>query len=88
MSKGVDATLPTGFSSFPQKWEELFLQTKFLPVGSSLGHLPMKNFSNRTYHLGSKIRQREGAGGWQTTPPPSTEQKLTYFFNHEDDIQS
>ena len=42
---GVDATPPTGFSSFSQKWEELFLQTKFLPVGSSLGHhLPMKKF--------------------------------------------
>ena len=39
------------------------MQTKFLPVGSSLGHLSMKNFSRRTYHLGSEIRQREGVGG-------------------------
>ena len=51
----------TGFSNFSQKWQELSLQTKFLPVGSSLGHLPMKQFSNRTYRLGSKIKQREGA---------------------------
>ena len=36
--------LTTGFSNFSQKWEELFLQTKFLPVGSSLGHLSMKKF--------------------------------------------
>ena len=41
---GVDATHPTVFSNFSQKWEELLLQTKFLPVGSSLGHLPMKTF--------------------------------------------
>ena len=34
-----------------------------------------------------KIRQRMGAGGWQPLPPP-TEQKLTYFSNHESDIQS
>ena len=41
---GVDATLPTGFSNFSQKFEELFLQTKLFPIGSSLGHLPMKKF--------------------------------------------
>ena len=40
---GVDAT-PTGFSNFSQKWEEVVLQTKCLPVGSSFGHLPMKKF--------------------------------------------
>ena len=79
---------PTGFSKFSQKWEELFVQTKFLPVGSSLGHLSMKNFSDQTCSLGSKIRQREGAGGRWQPPPPPTEQKLTYFSNHEDDIQS
>ena len=44
MAKGVDATLNRFFSNFSQKWEELLLQTKFLPVGSSLGHLPMKKF--------------------------------------------
>ena len=78
---------PTGFSNFSQECEELLLRTKFLTVGSSLGHLSMKNFSDRTYRLGPKIRQREGAGGWQPPPPP-IEQKLTYFSNHEDDIQS
>ena len=70
MAKGGWMPPPTGFSNFSQKWEERFLQTKFLPVGSSLGHLPMKNFSDRTYHIGSKVRQREGAGGVATTPPP------------------
>ena len=40
-----------------------FLQTKFLAVGASLEHLSMKNFSDRAYHAGSKIRQREGTGG-------------------------
>ena len=41
---GVWIPPPTGFFNFSQKWEELFLQTKFLPVGSSLGHLLMKKF--------------------------------------------
>ena len=64
---------PTGFSNFSQKWESAH----------------EKNFSNQTCHLGSKIRQREGAEGVATNPPPPPiEQKLTYFFNHEDDIQS
>ena len=74
--------LSTGFSNFSHEWEELFL-----PVGSSLGHLSMKKFSDWTYGLGSKIRQREGAGG-SNQPPSPTEQKLTYFSNHEDDNQS
>ena len=56
-------------SNFSRKWEELFLQTKFLAVGSSLGHLSMKKFLDRTYHLGSKITQREGAGGVATITP-------------------
>ena len=82
---GVDAIPQTGFFNFSQKWEELFLKTKFLLVGSSLGYLSVKKISDRTYHLGSKIRQREGARGLATTP---IEQKLTYFSNHENDIQS
>ena len=48
-----------------------------------------EKISDRTYRLGPKIRQREGAGGMATTPPPPPiEQKLTYFSNYEDDIQS
>ena len=61
---------PTGFSSFSQEWEDLLFQTKFLAVFSSLGHLSIKKFSDRTNRLHSKITQREGAGGWQ--PPPWT----------------
>ena len=58
---GADATL-TGFSNFSLEWKELFFQTKFLAVGSFLGHLFMKKFSDQTYRVGSKIRQRDGAG--------------------------
>ena len=32
------------FPVFLRNGKSLFLQTKFLPVGSSLGHLPMKKF--------------------------------------------
>ena len=78
MEGGGGGCHPQQFFRFSQKWEELFMQTEFFSVGSSLGHLSMKKFSDRTFRLGSKIRQREGAG----------EQKLTYFSNHEDDIQS
>ena len=70
-----------GGGSHPQKvfqFSRAFLQTKVLAVGSSVP----------TYRLGSKIKQRDGAGGrgggLATTP---TEQKLTYFSDHEDDIQ-
>ena len=86
---GIDATPNRLFHIFSELGTA-FLQTKFLPVGSSFGHLSMIKFSNRTYRLGSEIRQREGAGGWQplSPPPPPIEQKLTYFSNHEDDIQS
>ena len=47
MAKGGGGWMPlppTGFSNFSQKWEELSLQTKLLPLGSSLGHLSMKKF--------------------------------------------
>ena len=46
-----------------------FLQTKFLAIGSFLGHLSMKKVS----------RQREGAGGGGGDNTP-IEQKLTYFL--------
>ena len=76
-----------GGSSFFREWEELFLRTKFLAVGSSLRYLSIKKFSDRTHRFGPKIRQREGAGGGNHPHPP-IEQKLTYFTDHEDDIQS
>ena len=88
---GVDAILsPSRFFQFFSKMRRDFLQTKFFPVDPSLGHLFMKNFSDRTYRLGCKIREREGTGGCQPAPPPPppTERKLTYLSNHEDDIQS
>ena len=39
--------MPTlkGFSSFSHEWGELLFQTKFLAVGTSLGHLSMKKIS-------------------------------------------
>ena len=66
-----------------------FQQTKFLTV----------------HQLGSKIRQKEDARGWQPSSPQYHHyelilpkqwndkdfedfEKLTYFSNHEDDIQS
>ena len=42
----------------------------------------MKKISDWT-----QIRQKVGVAGVATTPPP-IEQMLTYFSNHEDDIQS
>ena len=36
-----------------------FLEIRFLAVGSSLRHLSIKKFSDLTYRLGPKIRQRE-----------------------------
>ena len=61
------------------------MQAKFLAVGSSLEHLSMKKFSGLTV-LALKLDKGRVLGGWQ--PPASTEQKLTYFSNHENDIQS
>ena len=63
-ARGVDAT-PTGFFQFFSGIGRAFLQTKFLAVGSSVH----EKFSDRTYRLDSKIRQREDAGGWQLPPP-------------------
>ena len=47
----------------PNRFFQFFSGIKLLAVTSSLGHLSIKNFSDRTYRLGSKIRQREGAAG-------------------------
>ena len=56
------------------------LQTKFLTVGSSLGHLPMKKFSDRTYRLGSKIRQREDGLILPTVLPTKMKFSLNNFL--------
>ena len=79
---------PNRFFQFFSEMGRAFPQTKFLPVGSSLGHLSMKKFfrSDLPSWL-YKIRQKEGVGGGNHPLPP-IEQKLTYLFNHEDDIQS
>ena len=68
---------PNRFFQFSQEWEELLFQTNFLAVVSSLGYFPLKNFSDRTCCLCSKIRQREGAGGGNRPPPPSP---MDYFL--------
>ena len=82
---------PNRFLQFFSEMGRAFLQTTFLPVVSCLGHLSMKKFSDRTCRIGCKIRQREGdggGGGGELATTPSSEQKLTDFSNHEDDIQS
>ena len=48
--------------------ENASLKTKFLVVGSFLGHMSMKEGSNRTYCLGPKIRQRDCTGGGTFLP--------------------
>ena len=72
---------PTGFSNFSQKWEELFLQTKFLAVGSSLGHLSMKNF----FHIGPailalKLDEGRVLGGGGGNHPPTLSKSLPIFL--------
>ena len=80
---GVDATPQQIFPIFSQKLEELFLQTKFLPVG----HLSMKKiFQIRPTVLALKLDKGRVLGGGN--PPLPIEEKLTYFSNHEGDIQS
>ena len=77
---GVDATpsLQQVFFGFSQDWGKLLFQTSFLAVGPFLGHLSMKNFSDWTYSLCCKIRQREDVGGGNH--PSTNEQKLAYFL--------
>ena len=48
----------------------------------------MTKFFRSDLCLRPKIRQREGAGGGGVVTITPIEQKLTYFFDHEDDIQS
>ena len=54
----------------------IFKKINVLGVGSSLGHLSIKNFSDWSFGLCPKTRKREGTGG------------APYISNYEDDIQS
>ena len=57
----MDAT-PNRFFQLFSEMQRAFLQTKFLPVGSSLGYLSMKNFQMGHTVLGVKLdKGREGA---------------------------
>ena len=79
---------PNRFFQLFSEMGRAFLQNKFSPVGSSLGHLSMKTFFQiRPTVLALKLdKERVLMGG--NHPPPPIEQTLTYFSNHEDDIQS
>ena len=61
-----------GFSSFSHEQTKFLFQTYFLGVGSSLVHILRRMFSDLSNRLGSKIRQKEVAGGgiWQPPSPP------------------
>ena len=84
----MDATPPpTGFSNFSQKCEELFANSIFtcrLILGTSVHE---KNFQIGPTVLALKLERKGRVLGGGNHPPP-IEQKLTYFSNHEDDIQS
>ena len=58
------------FPVFLLNGESFYSKQIFLAVGSSLGHLSMKIFSDLSYCLGPKVRQREGAGGGPLPPNP------------------
>ena len=57
-----------GFSNFSQKWEELFLQTKFcrLILGTSAHE---KMFQIGPTILALKLDKGGGCWGWQPPPP-------------------
>ena len=88
---GLDATTPRRFYQFFSGIGRAFLQTKVLAVGSSLGHLPIKNFQIGPTVLALKLDKGRVLGVRQPQPmppsPPPTAHKLTQFSNHEDDIQ-
>ena len=74
--------LPKGFSQFLWGWECFLLQTKFLAVGTPLGHLSMKTFFRLKLSFWPKIRKREssGGGGGRGGMPTLSEQKIDLFF--------
>ena len=57
-------TTPTGFSNFSREWKKLFSANYIFSCRLILvTSVHEKNFTDRTDHLGSKIRQREDAAG-------------------------
>ena len=75
---------PNRFFQFFSEMGRAFLQTKFLPVDSSLGHLSIKIFQIGPTVLALKLDKGKVLEGSN----PTIEQKFTYFYNHEDDIPS
>ena len=80
--------MPTGFSSCSREWGKLLFQINFLHVGS---HFFGASIHEKTFQIGATVlalkldKWRMLGGGGATIP---IEQKLTYFSDHEDDIQS
>ena len=72
------------FSSSSREWEELSFQTKFLAIGSSLGHLSMKKFQIGPIILALRLDK----GRVLQPSPPLIEQNLTCFSDNEVDNQS
>ena len=73
---------PKGFPIFLRNGKT-FLQTKFLPVGSSLGHLSMKKFFRSDLPvLALKLDKWRmlGEGGGNHPNPPSHCAKVDIFF--------
>ena len=67
---------PKRFSSFSREWGELLFQTKFLAVGTSLGHLSMKihfPIGARCTILSLKLDKVRMLRDVATNPPPPTE---------------
>ena len=84
---GCHRSHPTGLSSFSREWEELFckLTANVLAVGSLLGiSVHEKKFQIGPTVLALKLDKERVLRGMATTPMDF----LTYFSNHEDDIQS
>ena len=80
---GVDATPPQQVFPIFLRNEKSFFACRLI-LGTS-GH--EKIFQIGPTILALKL-DKGRVLGVATTPPPPIEQKLTYFFNHEDDIQS
>ena len=75
------------FFQFFSEMGRAFLQSKFLPLGSSLGHLSMNTFFRFQIRPTVLALKLDKGGCWEGGGNTPIEQKLTYFSNHEDDIQ-